>query len=82
MITREEAVAPPQLKPEDFIYLQDGPRQGDVLQAPGHSGKVCISPAPNGKPRLGSELVYEPVKGLYTSEGARVYRLCIPNRQE
>lgn len=80
MITRQEATAPPDLKRSDFIYLTDGPRQGDTLQAPGHSGKVCISPAPNGVPRLGSELVYEPVKGLYTSEGARCYRLCIAGR--
>lgn len=82
MITREEAVAPPQLTPADFVYLLDGPRQGDTIQAPGHTGKICLGLAANVTPRLGSELIYEPVQGMKTSEGARCYRLCLPHRDE
>lgn len=77
MITREEAVAPPQLAPADFIHLLDGPRQGDTIMAPSHTGKICLGLAANVKPRLGSELIYEPVQGMKTSEGARCYRLVV-----
>jgi hypothetical protein len=76
VITREEAVAPPQLTPADFIHLQGGPRDGDTLLAPGHTGKVCLGLVPNQVPRLGAELVYEPT-GKKTAEGARVYRLIL-----
>lgn len=69
-----------QLKPEDFIYLQDGPRGGDRLIAPGHTGKVCLAFVPNGKPKLGAELIYEPVQGVKTAEGMRVYRQVVPGR--
>lgn len=67
------------LKPEDFIYLADGPRQGDTLEAPGHSGKVCVGFAPRVPPRLGAELVYQ-WDGSKTSEGARCYRYVPPGR--
>jgi hypothetical protein len=76
VITRAEAVAPPQLTRDSFIYLTDGPRQGDVLEAPGHTGKVCIGLAANVPPRFGSELVYEPTN-IRTSDGARCYRLVV-----
>jgi hypothetical protein len=75
VITREEAVAPPQLGRDSFVYLTDGPRQGDVLEAHGHTGKICIGLAANVPPRLGSELIYEAIQGMRTSEGARCYRL-------
>lgn len=81
MTTRwEVAEAPKQLSPEDFIYLQDGPRQGDTLLAPQHSGKVCLGLVANQVPRLGSELVYEPVQGKKTADGSRVYRLVVAQR--
>lgn len=79
MITREEAVAPPQLQRADFTYLTDGPRAGETIQAPGHTGKICLGLAANVTPRLGSELIYGPVQGMKTSEGARCYRLAVPN---
>lgn len=76
MTTRWEiAEAAKDLTPADFIYLTDGPRQGDTILAPGHTGKAVLGLAPNVPPRLGAELVYEPVPGMKTSEGARCYRL-------
>jgi hypothetical protein len=81
MTTRwEVAEAPKQLHPDDFIHLQGGPRDGDTLLAPGHSGKICIGFVANQVPRLGAELIYEPVSGKKTAEGARVYRLVLPGR--
>lgn len=41
------------LKPEDLIYLSDGPRAGDTVLAPGHTGKVCVGLVANQVPRLG-----------------------------
>jgi len=69
------------LHPEDFIYLNDGPRAGDRLIARGHTGKVCLAFVPNGRPRLGAELIYEPTT-LKTSDGMLVYRLVVPGRVE
>lgn len=66
------------LKPSDFIYLTDGPRAGDTLMAPNHTGKIVIGQVANATPRLGAELVYEPVPKMKTSEGARCYRLVVP----
>jgi hypothetical protein len=71
-----------ELHPEDFIYLSDGPRAGDRLIAPGHSGKVCLAYVPNGVPKLGAELLYEPVQGVKTADGMRVYRLVVQQRFE
>lgn len=77
MTTRwEVAEAPKQLTPESFIYLQDGPRQGETLLAPGHTGKICLGLVANQTPRLGSELIYESAN-VKTSDGARVYRLVV-----
>lgn len=74
MTTRWEVVQSSNtLSPADFIHLQGGPRDGDTLLAPGHTGKVCLGLAPNVPPRLGAELIYEPT-GKKTAEGARVYR--------
>jgi hypothetical protein len=71
----EEAIAK-DLRPEDFIYLTDGPRQGDRLIAPGHTGKICIGLVAGSTPKLGAELVYEPTL-TKTSEGMRVYRMLV-----
>jgi hypothetical protein len=80
MITRWEVEqAARELKPEDFIYLSDGPRGGDRLIAPGHTGKVCLAFVPNGVPKLGAELIYEPTQSK-TAEGMRVYRLVVAGR--
>lgn len=65
-----------QLQASDFIYLQDGPRQGDVLQAPGHAGKVCVGLVAGQVPRLGSELVYESANQK-TADGMRCYKLVV-----
>lgn len=83
MTTRWEATeAPKHLSPSDFIYLQDGPRSGQTLLAPQHSGKIVIGQAAHIAPRLGAELVYEPVPNMKTSEGARCYRLVVPRTVE
>lgn len=76
MITRAEATAAPDLTPADFIHLQGGPRDGDTLLAPGHTGKVCVGLVANQTPCLGAELVYAPT-GVKTAEGARVYKLVV-----
>lgn len=82
MTTRwEVAEASKQLTASDFIYLQDGPRQGETLLAPAHTGKVCLGLVANAVPRLGAELVYEPVQGKKTADGSRVYRLWIAGRE-
>jgi hypothetical protein len=82
MTTRfEVAQASRELRPEDFLYLQDGPRQGETLLAPAHTGKVCLGLVANQVPRLGAELVYEPVQGKKTADGSRVYRLWIAGRE-
>jgi hypothetical protein len=82
MTTRwEVAEAPKQLTPECFIYLQDGPRQGETLLAPGHTGKICVGLVANQVPRLGSELIYAPTT-VKTADGSRVYRLVVPGRLE
>lgn len=83
MTTRWEVEqAARELHPEDFIYLNDGPRAGDRLIAPGHSGKVCIAFVPNGVPKLGAELIYEPMQGVKTADGMRVYRMVVRGRLE
>lgn len=69
------------LTPADFVYLQDGPRQGDTILAPGHTGRIVLGLAPNVPPRLGAELVYQPTTSK-TAEGNRVYRLSVPGRVE
>lgn len=75
MTTRwEVAEAPKQLTPSDFIYLQDGPRQGETVQAGNHTGAICLGLVAGQVPRLGAELIYEDA-GQKTSEGARCYRL-------
>jgi hypothetical protein len=77
MTTRAEATAPPALTPADFLYLTDGPRQGDTILAPGHTGKIVLGFAPNVPPRLGSELLYQPTK-VRTADGARCYEYVPP----
>lgn len=77
----EVAEAAKQLTPADFLYLVDGPRQGETILAPSHSGKICLGLVANQVPRLGAELLYEPVQGKKTSDGSRVYRLWIPGRE-
>lgn len=69
------------LRADDLIYLADGPRGGETVMAPGHTGKICLGLVANMPPRLGAELVYE-FTNSKTSEGARVYRLHIPTRTE
>lgn len=78
MTTRWETTpAANPLTPADFIYLTDGPRAGETVQARAHTGKIVIGQAANITPRLGAELVYEPVPNMKTSEGARCYRLVV-----
>jgi hypothetical protein len=69
----EVAEAPKQLQPGDFIYLQDGPRQGETLLAPSHTGKVCLGLVANQVPRLGAELLYRPTT-TKTADGCRIYK--------
>lgn len=66
-------------RPEDLIYLSDGPRQGDLLLAPNHIGPVCISSVRNAKPTMGLDHLYEDT-GSKTAEGMRIYRLVVPLR--
>lgn len=66
-------------RPEDLIYLSDGPRQGDLLIAPGHIGQLVVSPVYNAKPTPGLELLYGPTKEK-TSEGCRIYKLVTAGR--
>ena len=68
-----------QYRPEDLIYLSDGPRQGDLLLAPGHIGQVCVSSVRNAKPAMGLDHLYEDT-GTRTAEGCRIYRLAVPGR--
>lgn len=80
MTTRWEATTTANLlTPADFLYLTDGPRAGETVQARAHTGKIVIGQAANIPPRLGAELVYEDAH-TRTSEGARCYRFVPPRR--